>query len=71
MNKQIGAEPLHALTDILETITPARHEQAMRKTVDLLKTESIWLEEMLGAESAAFPFMKKMIEVLDGERVSS
>lgn len=43
MNKQIGAEALHALTDILETITPARHEQAMRKTVDLLKTESIWL----------------------------
>ncbi|WP_404407159.1 nucleotidyltransferase domain-containing protein [Jeotgalibacillus malaysiensis] len=69
--RSLPAEPLRALTEILETITPENHERAMRKTIELLKAESLWLKEALGEESKAYPFIKKMIEVLDGERVSS
>ncbi|AJD89835.1 DNA polymerase III subunit beta [Jeotgalibacillus malaysiensis] len=69
--RSLPAEPLQALTDILENITPNKHEQAMRKTVGLMKAESLWLENALGEESDAYPFIRKMIEVLDGERVSN
>ncbi|TFE02242.1 nucleotidyltransferase domain-containing protein [Jeotgalibacillus salarius] len=69
--RSLPAEPLNALINMLEHITPQNHEQAMRKTVVILKTETVWLKETLGEESEAFPFIEKMIEVLDGERVNS
>ncbi|MBM7579372.1 nucleotidyltransferase domain-containing protein [Jeotgalibacillus terrae] len=69
--RSLPEEPLNQLINILELITPQHHEQAMRKTVELLKAESAWLEQTLGDQSDAYTFMQKMIVVLDGERVTS